>query len=273
MPSRRRKRLPSPAQGTLTDVKRRYWVNLPVYRGLRRNVVFYDGPSLLDGEPILAVATACSRNRKIGRMVQIWIMLRDVSPLDALRVGADAAVCGDCPHRGQRGRARSCYVWSPGIEQVWRSVRDGHADRMTAHQFAEAVRGKQLRVGAYGDPGAVPAADVWDPLLATAGGWTAYTHQWLTADPSLRQWCMASVDSEAEQREAQALGWRTFRVRHPQGEVLPDEIICPHEQRGTQCSDCELCRGASRPAKSIVIGVHGSGAKWFRSRAEATLPW
>ena len=71
-------------------------------------MIIYRGPSLLDGAPIVAIATVGSRNAKTGDMVQTWIMRDDVKPLAAAQSGADASVCGDCKHRPISGGA--CYV-------------------------------------------------------------------------------------------------------------------------------------------------------------------
>ena len=57
--------------------------------------VIYRGPSLLDGAPIVAIATMQTSNRKTGNMVQTWILREDVSPVEASKAGADASVCGD----------------------------------------------------------------------------------------------------------------------------------------------------------------------------------
>lgn len=251
------------------------WKPAEIYRPIPKNVVVYDGPSRLTGDPILVVATAQNGNRKIGRMLQFWI-IPATSPLAALRTGSDRSVCGDCRLRGDgTGRGRVCYVWSPGVENIWQSAqKPARTDRMSAADFAPRVAGLQLRIAAYGDPTAAPFDAVWRPLLAVAGGWTAYTHQWRRDDLTVgyREWCMASVDSAAEQAEAVARGWRTFRVRTVDGELRDAvslargrEIICPHERDETvKCAACELCRGASRPARNIVVTVHGAaGRKHF----------
>ena len=43
--------------------------------------IIYQGPSLLDGNPIVAIATTASRNVKTGSMVSIWIMRQDIDPV------------------------------------------------------------------------------------------------------------------------------------------------------------------------------------------------
>jgi hypothetical protein len=43
-----------------------------------RGVVLYEGPSELDGKPIVVVATFNSVNDKTGNMVQTWIIRSDM---------------------------------------------------------------------------------------------------------------------------------------------------------------------------------------------------
>ena len=47
-----------------------------------RGLVLYEGPSEIDGKPIVCIATLDSRNRKTGNMVQTWILRQDVSPFE-----------------------------------------------------------------------------------------------------------------------------------------------------------------------------------------------
>ena len=42
--------------------------------------VLYQGPSRLNGEPIVAIATMRTANVKTGNMVQTWILTAEVSP-------------------------------------------------------------------------------------------------------------------------------------------------------------------------------------------------
>lgn len=229
------------------------------------NRLIYDGPSQLTGDPILVIATAKNGNRKIGHMLQLWI-IPAISPIEAVKTGADRSTCGDCKLRGDgRGAGRSCYVeYFRAVENIWQARAKARV--MTPEAFAERTRGLQLRIGAYGDPVAVPLA-VWLPLLGTAAGWTSYTHQWLIADPQYRAFCMASVDTLAEQALAASMGWRTFRVRPTVEDLtLTTEVVCPASAEAghkTVCASCELCRGTARQAKHIVIAAHGMRAKWF----------
>ena len=79
------------------------------------SVILWEGASLLDGAPIVAIATFASRNAKTGDMVQTWIMRADMAPMDALASGDDVSICGDCMHRPANGG--SCYV------KVWQAPR------------------------------------------------------------------------------------------------------------------------------------------------------
>jgi len=65
-----------------------------------QSAIIYNGPSLLDGQPIVVIATYSNRNRKTGHVVQTYILLRDINPLEASKTGADYSICGDCIMRG-----------------------------------------------------------------------------------------------------------------------------------------------------------------------------
>src|SRR4029077_13629898 len=118
--------------------------------------------------------------------------------------------------------------------------------------------GRHLRLGAYGDPGAVPF-ELWRMLLATTAGWVAYTHSWRVCDPRLKTIAMASVDNETEFHLAHLAGWRTFRVRRAEEELcrvgptkVPLEFVCPASDEAghrTTCQACQLCRGTASPAR------------------------
>jgi len=47
-----------------------------------------------------------SDNRKTGDMIQIWILVRSVSPTEAIRTGLDRLICGSCVHRGHEENGR-----------------------------------------------------------------------------------------------------------------------------------------------------------------------
>jgi hypothetical protein len=227
--------------------------------------VLYRGPSLLDGAPIVAIATLTSDNRKTGNMLQTWILREDMSPVAASKAGADASICGECPQRHSLGGA--CYVnigQAPG--SVWRAYKRGAYPSAEFYLAREAQgAGRKVRLGAYGDPAAVPL-NVWQDLLRYATGWTGYTHQWRIA-PAYRAYCMASVDNDAERATAHAMGWRTFRVTESAETVGDREFVCVSESKGTACADCLACNGRNpqKFAGSVVITVHGARKARFQS--------
>jgi hypothetical protein len=113
-----------------------------------------------------------------------------------------------------------------------------------------------IRLGAYGDPGAVPIK-IWQQLLLHAKGWTGYTHQALIS-LELKGICMASADSEYEAAEFQNAGWKTFRVKSPEDALMEGEILCLNETNGIQCKACGVCDGRKI---NVAINVHGLSHK------------
>jgi hypothetical protein len=227
--------------------------------------ILYEGPSALDGAPIVVIVTGLkkkSRNEKTGDMVTTWIMRSDVAPVDALASGDDASVCGMCPHRPALGGVCYVTVWQ-APRQIYKSYREGIYPRVTLAQAADAVAGRLVRLGSYGDPAAAPVA-IWEALTSKAEGWTGYTHQWRTAPDAFKRLTMASADSVAEGFTARAAGWRTFRIRDASEPVAPKlEFICPASNEAgkkTDCASCKACMGTDSKAKaSPVIIVHGAG--------------
>lgn len=231
----------------------------------------WQGPSELDGQPIVAIATRFSGNDKTGQdgsyyaernMIQTWILRSDMSPAAASKCDADVSVCGDCPMR--KG---GCYVniaKAPG--QVWRAWKRG---RYESTLDAGEIAHRAMRVGSYGDPTAVPF-EVFEQVLTP--GWTGYTHQWRKCDQRWQQYLMASVESAAEMHEAQAAGWRTFRVRLETESPIAGEINCPSAATDgkAKCIDCQLCDGTAGKARlSICIPVHGRDSGLYVKRATA----
>lgn len=240
-------------------------------------LVLYRGPSAIDGSPIVVVATRNSGNRKTGGMVQTWI-LADTgdSPAEHARRGSDAGVCGDCPHRGTveggRNVGRSCYVvLVQGPRSVYDTYQRGRYPDWNG--IPGPFVGERVRIGSYGDPGAVPGArEFWARVVRGAAGWTGYTHRWRDTGAGLQSLVMASCDSQADYREAKAEGWRTFRVTTGTGDLLPGlEVLCPaSEEAGkrTTCEACGLCQGTTTVARDIAIVVHGNGRKHVGRRLE-----
>jgi hypothetical protein len=207
-----------------------------------------------------------SDNRKTGDMVQVWILVKSVDPVRAIKEGLDRLICGSCVHRGNGdGSGRSCYVNAGQAPLgIWRAWKAG---RYPTLQFMDIFAGRKVRFGAYGDPTHIPL-----PLaLAIAGvasGHTGYTHQW--SKPSLQAWrsiLMASVDTTAELLIARSMGWSTFRVT-PDLDHHSFEKLCASERNGTACADCLFCDGSRSGILSIHIPAHGTGKRHFVDMAK-----
>ena len=224
-------------------------------------LVFYRGPSEIDGSPIVAIATLQSANSKTGNMIQTWILRSDQHPVEAVQTGDDAAICGACPLRGLLGK-RGCYVnVSQAPTAIYAAFKAGNYPQFDPCQceHVKYLRGRTLRLGAYGDPAAVPL-QAWRPLLSRVAGRTGYTHQWKTCDPGWRDYVMASVESVKDLRTAQNAGWRTFRARGQYSPLAPGEIVCPASKEGGErltCETCLACDGGRVSKASVSVIAHG----------------
>lgn len=225
-----------------------------------QHAIIYNGPSLLDGKPIVVIATYSNRNTKTGKVVQTYILRSDINPLEASKTGQDFSICGSCPMRGEVttdpkrkiAKGRKCYVnLGQGVLIVFKSYKRGVYKEGDPRTMG---RDRFVRVGTYGDPAAVPS-EVWDELLAECETWTAYTHQ----KPWRPDIAMQSADSYDEAKAHWAEGRRTFRVIVDLGDIdKSKETLCPASKeagRRVQCTACKLCKGSSL-AKSIAIVEH-----------------
>ena len=253
--------------------------------------ILYQGPSMIDGKPIVMIATTSSKNSKTGSgLVQTWILNDNgKSPLDNNREGSDYSICGNCQHRGtpdptrSTGQAtgRTCYVaLYQGVAAVAAKYHRKGYPTATPEQTAAMLSGNGLRAGSYGDPAAVPQ-HIWDRLLSMSAYHTAYTHQRdiMQTDPRM----MVSADTKTEAQQAHRQGYRTFRVipvsdwtNKGKAALMPSEIICPASAESTAkdvtCDKCKLCNGSdSSKAKNIAIVAHGTSRKAFKTN-ESTTP-
>jgi hypothetical protein len=243
-----------------------------------QGLVLYRGTSLLDGSPIAVVAVGLARrskNGKTGQMVQVYVLADgDESPIDAVKSGADAAVCGSCPLRG-----KSCYVnVAQAPLSIYRAVKRGSYPMFHPPAHLHLFVGRHIRFGAYGDPAAVPLR-VWRLLANVSAGWTGYTHQWRTCNKEYRRYLMASCETALQREQAVSMGWRTFRARLAHEPLEQGEFSCPasaEEGRRLTCEECGACDGAKPSPRaaspSIIFHAPDNGAgDWMRSNYEHTV--
>ena len=240
--------------------------------------IIYSGPSKIDGSPIVAIYLQGSSNKKTGRsMSQVYILQADIDPITANRTGADYGICGDCPHRGKANPdkvsglavGRSCYVnIGQGPNQIYKAFKAGKYPQAALEELPGIGEGQTIRLGAYGDPLAIPS-HIFRALLSKSKGHTSYTHaSGILPDATLSPH-MISADTPDQAQAAHSKGLRTFRVipintwqDKGKDSLLPNEILCPaSKEAGSKvtCSDCLLCSGQHTKAKSIAIPAHGAG--------------
>jgi len=244
--------------------------------GMPQGIILYHGPSLIDGKPIIVIATgfySSSDNPKTGaNCIQTWILPANENPMLAWLKGQDSSVCGDCKHSSPKnGGWNTCYVNTyQAPNNVWKAWKRGRYEKPSRMNLG-CFTGKVVRLGSYGEPSAVPVS-VWKTITKHAKGFVGYTHQWDRAfiDTDLKHYCMASCDTAKEALRAQAKGWRTFRVRLENEEVMSNEIMCPASKEAGQkmtCDQCGLCSGIKvnkDSRKSIAIIIHGRDWKCKR---------
>lgn len=237
-----------------------------------RGFIVYEGPSMLDPTcPIVAILVP-SLNDKTEGGWHLWIMRSDIHPTEAIKNGMDEAICGDCPYRRQavgeyKGKeqfSRGCYVIEPPIGKIYQSYKEGaYTNDLTL--LEEIAVGDFLRLGAYGDPAAVPFGDLHKLSSYRWKRRAGYTHQRLHSffQPAIASLVMISCDSVKERLEAKKAGHRTFRVDWKDEGPQQGEIWCPATKEGnlkSTCRRCGLCNGDGG-AKDIVVKPHGGRAE------------
>ena len=228
-----------------------------------KGYVLWRGLSPINRQPIVAVLTITSANRKTGNMMQVWILNESSDPVQSIATGEDVSICGNCPHRKQPDGTRTCYV-NPGqaplsVYKTWQSGGYHHINTLSPDGKAKLFKGRGIRWGAYGDPACIPA-DIVAECSALASYHTAYTHQW--GQPwaaAHRRLLMASCDSVTDHDKAKAMGWATFTVASVNARVTHAKQ-CPAtvEHSQAQCATCKLCNGAK---SDIYVHAHGPSRK------------
>jgi len=204
-------------------------------------------------------------NSKTGNMIQT-----NMYPEEWVKAGKpladDRKVCFDCPH--SRGKNATCYVRkgtsAMGMSSKLRSISTEYDKITNFNSDVEKVlmvlcSGRPLRFGSYGEP-VLMGESLVKKLADIASTWTGYTHQWHVAKYDwAKKYFMASVETMGQLTTAQLLGWRTFYVNLDKDMDKRTMVTCPASKEGgkkTICEECNLCKGASCKAKSIVINKH-----------------
>jgi hypothetical protein len=234
--------------------------------------IAYEGPSEIDGAPIVVIVNKIddgSKNGKTGAIVQTFIIRSDISPVEALATGQDESICGDCAHRPyliKTGESEEppCYVnVGRSVLAVFNAYKRGRYTKADPATIARALAGKIVRIGTYGDPAAAPVR-MWSEITRYADGRRGYTHQWDRPGFDAAAWAplvMASADSIDQAAKANLLGMRVFRVSVGV-DVQAGEAMCPASAEAgkrSTCAKCPLCSGTSIQARDIVIADHASG--------------
>lgn len=233
----------------------------------------WEGNSPFNGEPIILLMSGmlASKNGKTGNMLQTYILLRDVRPAEAIKTGEDYSICANCPCRPITAKLDPdqavCYVntGNDGIDGMWDSYHAGKVLQMSNIDYLLIVN-RELRMGSYGEPTAVPF-DVWRKLLDATGqakNHTGYTSKW--REPIAQEfkgYCQASCSSETEHLEAKNMGWYTY-THLPEGHPpIKNTVKCPYTKtNGVKCRTCLLCNGAKTD-----VTVTDSGLAWKKRKA------
>ena len=215
------------------------------------------GMVLNETRETVKIITFASANRKTGDMAQIWILNKDITPVQALKNGESVKICFDCSKEW-------CYVnVGQAPQQVYKAYKAGKYAPLNLSVLKDALKWKAVRFGAYGEPVLIPLHLV-QFIARYSRGYTGYTHQWRNLKfIEYRAYFMASADIAGDVIEAHAMGWRTFRVKGSEQPNLDKEIDCPNALTGVQCRDCRLCNGlgAHGKGKNISVIVHGTQGK------------
>jgi len=254
-------------------------------------MILYEGPSRLDESERIVVIATDSGNRKTGPMTQIWILNAEHDPYESIRQRRNKSVCGSCPFQGtwnnkkKKIENRVCYVnLGQAPMSVWKKYKRGGYKKPNAQERCKYLNGRRVRIGAYGDPAAMPLT-LLKIIVNESADHTGYSHQLLTIDRSradeIAQYVMCSVDNKAQLAEAERRGYRAF-LTVPKGQSVEGLSVlqCLNASQGLTCDQCRLCSGnrihdkrsirmgKPRPASkapSIYIEAHaavGNNHKW-----------
>jgi len=248
----------------LKEAQPEKWAKLRGYhKKLLKEKGFIIHRGTVGGENFVVIATMSTTNRKTGNMIQVWILLENIRPTEAVNSGLDAStVCKGCKFASKNG----CYVQvGQAPFQIWKSFKSGLYRELTPANYQYAFGGRSVRFGAYGNPSLLPISKI-KAIAKISDGWTGYFHDWKDMHPSTRkaygQYLMVSTETNDSRKLAEKLKLRYFHV----SPIKPKETIeCLSETKGLTCEKCKLCSGLTKKNKpSIWINPHGA----TKTRAE-----
>lgn len=244
-------------------------------------VLFYVGPSVYDPDTTVMVVVNKLNDKggniKTGGMANVSVLVKDVDPMAAKKLGLDYALCFECPLR-----AGGCYVQLlfQGFVATWKAVQTVFQPDVPSRYEAEAEKVIKLleagdgptRFGAYSNMSSVPF-EVTEQLLEYVGdrGWTMYLADWKTCDQRFRKFAMASVHTVEDAILATEMGWRFyFSYMEEEHDAVQAQLKaagiraneCPEAYSNTSCAKCLLCDGMDDDDKraSVYNHAHGGGA-------------
>lgn len=214
--------------------------------------------SLYNGEDMYVAINYESKNEKTGNVYQLQFIPVNMFTDNGFDKTTDDAVCPDtCIFKLKE----ICYViLGLAPSAVVKSIKAGNYQEKINYQM---LAKKPLRIGAYGDCTSLPYEFIEKIVKASKRGWLNYTHGWQNCDERFANIAMASCETIADKQLANAKGYRTFRVRPVDGEILADEILCPNEKNNfITCEMCMKCNGTwGKSKKNIVVTIHGASHK------------
>jgi hypothetical protein len=131
---------------------------------------------LHESADLVCIATVDSDNLKTGNMIQLWIMARNVHPVESRHTGHDATLqCQGCPHASNQG----CYVSPLALMAIYRAYKAGSYTHLEfgSPEYLTFFTGASVRFGAYGNPSMLPLSLVSD-IVDRCYSHTGYFHDW-----------------------------------------------------------------------------------------------
>ena len=150
----------------------------------------------------------------VGKTFNIYIIPSSDKQIDSWEAYENVVCSKECPHR--KDQLGDCYVGSYSVWSVVRKYRESLAENKNPQTIYDKSN-YAVRATAHGDMEVLnfEGRMFMYNLLVNASEARAYTSGWNT--PHMQMFsdiCMASVNDIESARQAQALGWKTYRVRH-----------------------------------------------------------